>query len=60
VWLSDLIFLLDGSLWAIPIRRVLLSQAQGTVFHPQPEFWNLHLWPLRGTIRDAGFPAYVL
>ena len=49
VWFSDLISLLDGSPWAIPIRRDLLSQAQGTVFHPRPELWNLHVWPLRGT-----------
>ncbi len=49
IWFSDLISLLDGSPWAIPVRRDLLSQAQGTVFHPRPELWNLHVWPLRGT-----------
>ncbi len=48
IWFSDLISLLDGSPWAIPVRRDLLSQAQGTVFHPRPEIWNLHVWPLRG------------
>ncbi len=48
IWFSDLISLLDGSPWAIPVRRDLLSQAQGTVFHPWPELWNLHVWPLRG------------
>ncbi len=45
IWFSDLISLLDGSPWAIPVRRDLLSQAQGTVFHPRPELWNLHVWP---------------
>ncbi len=48
IWFSDLISLLDGSPWVIPVRRDLLSQAQGTVFHPRPELWNLHVWPLRG------------
>jgi len=30
-------------------RRDLLSQAQGTIFHPRPNLWNLHAWPLIGT-----------
>ncbi len=25
------------------------SPISGTVFHPRPELWNLHVWPLRGT-----------
>ncbi len=49
IWFSDLISLLDGSPWAVPVRKDLLSQAQGTVFHNRPELWNLHVWPLRGT-----------
>ncbi|KAI2655884.1 Layilin [Labeo rohita] len=60
VWFPDLISLLDSSLWAIPVRKVVLSQAQGTVYHPRPELWNLHLRRLRGTTRDAGFPADTL
>ncbi len=46
VWFSDLISLLDGSPWEIPVRRDLLSQAG--VFHPRPELWKLWVWPLRG------------
>ncbi|KAI2653767.1 Transposon Ty3-G Gag-Pol polyprotein [Labeo rohita] len=34
VWFSDLISLLDGSPWEIPVRRDLLSQAGG--HHPAP------------------------
>ncbi len=34
VWFSDLISLLDGSPWGIPIRRDLLSQVEGMIFHP--------------------------
>ncbi len=48
VWFSDLISLLDGSPWEIPVRRVLLSQAEGMIFHPCSELWKLWVWPLRG------------
>ncbi|XP_048030341.1 uncharacterized protein LOC125257733 [Megalobrama amblycephala] len=48
VWFSDLVSILDGSPWEIPVRRDLLSQAGGTIFHPRPELWNLWAWPLRG------------
>ncbi len=41
VWFSDLISLLDGSPWEIPVRRDLLSQAGGTLVHPFPELWML-------------------
>ncbi|KAL0170910.1 hypothetical protein M9458_035506, partial [Cirrhinus mrigala] len=46
-WFSDLISLLDGSPWEIPVRRDLLSQAGGTTLHPRPELWKLWVWPLR-------------
>jgi hypothetical protein len=45
VWFSDLIFLLDGSPWEIPVRRDLLSQAGGTLVHPCPELWKLWCGP---------------
>ncbi len=48
VWFSDLISLLDGSPWEIPVRRDLLSQAGCTLVHPHPELWRLWVWPLRG------------
>ncbi|KAI2647353.1 ORF V: Enzymatic polyprotein [Labeo rohita] len=41
VWFSDLISLLDGSPWEIPVRGDLLSQAGGTILHPRPELWKL-------------------
>ncbi|KAI2666499.1 ORF V: Enzymatic polyprotein [Labeo rohita] len=47
VWFSDLISLLDGSPWEIPVRRDLLSQAGGTILHPRTELWKLWAWPLR-------------
>ncbi|XDV51917.1 hypothetical protein PO909_020709 [Leuciscus waleckii] len=48
VWFSDIVALLDGLPWQVPLRRDLLSQAGGTIFHPRPELWNLWVWPLRG------------
>ncbi|KAI2654668.1 enzymatic polyprotein [Labeo rohita] len=41
VWFSDLISLLEGSPWEIPVRRDLLSQAGGSFLHPRPELWKL-------------------
>ncbi len=48
VWFPDLISLLDGPPLELPIRKNLLSQAVGSIFHPQPELWKLWAWPLRG------------
>ncbi len=48
VWFPDLISLLDGPPLVLPIRKDLLSQAGGSIFHPQPELWKLWAWPLRG------------
>ncbi len=36
-WFSELTPLLYRSPWEIPIRRDLLSQLQGKIWHPQPE-----------------------
>ncbi len=47
VWFSDLISLLDGSPWEIPVRRDLLSQVEGMILHPRLELWKLWVWPLR-------------
>ena len=49
VWFSEIISLLNGSPWTIPERRDLVSQTERTVFHPRPNLWNLHVWPLMGT-----------
>ncbi len=45
VWFPDIISLLDEPPLELPVRRDLLSQAGGSIFHPQPELWA---WPLRG------------
>ncbi len=43
---SELFQLLKAALWPIPLRRDLLSQANGTIWHPRPELWALHVWLL--------------
>lgn len=47
-WFPDLVSLLDGPPWEIPLRRDLLSPGGKAVLHPHPELWKLHLWPLKG------------
>ncbi len=46
VWFSDIMSLLVGQPWQIPLRSP--SQAGGTIFHPRPELWKLWVWPLVG------------
>ncbi len=48
VWFPDLISLLDEPSLELPVRRDLLSQAGGSIFHPHPELGKLWAWPLRG------------
>ncbi len=47
-WFSELSPFLYRSPWDIPIRRDLLSQLQGKIWHPQPELWKLWVWPTQG------------
>ncbi len=47
-----------SSPWPIPLRRDLLSQANGTLWHQQPELWALHVWLLNASL--FGFPERVL
>lgn len=48
-WFSAIPTLLDGQPWELPLRRDLLSQADGRLFHPFPAGLRLVAWPLRGT-----------
>ena len=45
-WFPELIQLADSAPWPIPVRRDLLSQARGSIWHPHPEHWSLHAWSL--------------
>lgn len=48
IWFPMIHRLLDGERWALPQRLDLLSQIQGSIWHPHPERLQLYLWPLRG------------
>ncbi|MGH0154946.1 UNVERIFIED_CONTAM: hypothetical protein FKN15_028299 [Acipenser sinensis] len=46
---SNLCQLLQGQPWEILLRMDLLSQVQGTLWHPKPGRLQLWVWPLNGT-----------
>ncbi len=47
---QELTQLLTAAPWPVPLRRDLLSQANGTIWHPRPELWALYVWPLNGSL----------
>ncbi len=48
-WFSKLILLATAPPWRIALRKDLISQGLGTIWHPRPDLWNLHVWLLDGT-----------
>ncbi len=48
-WFPKLISLATAPPWHIPLRKDLPSQGLGTIWHPRPDLWNLHVWLLDGT-----------
>ncbi len=48
-WFSELILHATAPPWRITLRKDLLSQRLGTIWHPCPDLWNLHVWLLDGT-----------
>ncbi len=50
-WFPELMLLATAPPWQITLRRDLLSQRGGTLWHPCPDLWNLHVWSLDGTRR---------
>ncbi len=51
--MSELFQLLKAAPWPIPLRRDLLSQANGAIWHPRPELWALHVWLLDGSLSSS-------
>ncbi len=47
-WFSELVSLLEGDPWEIPVRKDLLCQLQGRIWHPSPEIWKLWVWQIIG------------
>ncbi len=50
LWVSELFQLLKAAPWPILLRWDLLSQANGMIWHPRPELWALHVWPVDGSL----------
>ncbi len=50
-WFPELMLLATAPPWPIPLRKDLLSQRRGTLRHPRPDLWKLHVWSLDGTRR---------
>lgn len=40
----DLLEILMAPPWLIPLRWDLLSQVGGSIWHPNHEWWKLHVW----------------
>ncbi|KAL0195088.1 hypothetical protein M9458_008660, partial [Cirrhinus mrigala] len=56
-WFADLMLLATASPWKIPLKKDLISQGMGTIWHPRLDLWNLHVWLLDGTWQTSlGFP----
>ena len=47
-WRSEITPLLYDRPWQLPLRRDLLAQAKGEIFHPRPGDLDLWAWPVRG------------
>ena len=50
-WFPELVLLATAPPWPIPLRKDLLTQRRGTIWHPRPDLWKLHVWSLDGTRR---------
>ncbi len=50
-WFPELMLLVTAPPWQIPLRKDLLTQRRGTLWHPRPDLWKLHVWSLDGTQR---------
>ncbi len=59
-WFPELMLLATAPPWQIPLRSDLFSQRGGTLWHPRPDLWNLHVWSLDGTEGLSGLPPAVV
>ncbi len=45
-WFPELMLLVTAPPWQILLRKDLLTQRWGTLWHPRPDLWKLHVWSL--------------
>ncbi len=50
-WFPELMLLVTAPPWQIPLRKDLLPQRWGTLWHLRPDLWKLHVWSLDGAQR---------
>ncbi|XDV36245.1 hypothetical protein PO909_006064 [Leuciscus waleckii] len=50
-WFPEHMLLATVRPWPIPVRKDLLSQRPGHLWHPRSDLWKLHVWFLDGTRR---------
>ncbi len=50
-WFPELMLLVTAPPWQIPLRKDLLPQRWGTLWHPCPDLWKLHVWSMDRTWR---------
>ncbi len=50
-WFPELMLLVTAPPWQIPLRKDLLTQRRGTLWHPRSDLWKLHVWSLDGMRR---------
>ncbi|CAL9694240.1 unnamed protein product [Knipowitschia caucasica] len=46
-WMAEIVQLLWDNPWPLPLRRDLLCQAGGEIFHPHPDRVALWAWPVK-------------
>ncbi|KAI2648631.1 hypothetical protein H4Q32_018781 [Labeo rohita] len=54
-WFPELMLLATAPSWKIPLRKDLLSQGMGTIWHSRPDLWNLNA--VVDTITQARAPS---
>ncbi|XP_034567334.1 uncharacterized protein LOC117832353 [Notolabrus celidotus] len=47
-WVAEITQILADEPWPLPIRRDILTQAHGEIYHPHPDRIALWAWPVRG------------
>ncbi|KAK7884107.1 hypothetical protein WMY93_027230 [Mugilogobius chulae] len=52
-WMAEIVQLLWDEPWPLPLRRDLLSQAGGEIYHPHPDRVALWAWPVRDGLKAA-------
>ncbi len=58
-WFPELVLLATAPPWQIPLRRDLLSQRGGTLWHPRPYLWSLHVWSAANPVEVPPAPSAV-